>query len=1452
PIGYVPAAFRFMELPPAETAGGATFALERVEARTERFHLQLAVLRGPEGLRLELHYDASRFETEDARHLLAAFHALLAHAVGRPGTRIGDLEVVEPAERRRLTEELNRPARPFEPVPVHELFAAQADRTPDAVAVSDTAGVALTYAELASRAARLADHLRGLGVGIDVRVGLCAERSADMMVGVLAILEAGGAYVPLDPSYPETRLAMMLEASKAPVLLTQEHLRDRRPHPSELEVVVLGGGASPPGRGAVGSGGGQVGGSLPESAAYVLFTSGSTGIPKGVVVRHRALTNHMLWMAEAYPLVAGDRVLQKTPLSFDASVWELFAPLLTGAELVLATPGVQRDPAALACEAAERGATDLQVVPALLRLLLDEPGFVACRSLRRLYAGGEPLTLDLRDRFQRLFPAAELVNLYGPTETTVQVITWTARPDDPGTTVPIGRPIHNARVYLLDGGLLPMPEGLPGEVWIGGDPPARGYLDRPDLTAASFRPDPFASELGARMYGSGDLARYHDGGVLEFLGRAGRPIKIRGYRFDPGEVEAALRGHASVRDAAVLVREDRLVAYLVPRDGEPLVAGLRTELAARLPEFMVPSDFVVLPAFPLTPSGKLDRNALPAPESVSAPKAAAGPGFVPPRSAVEEVMAEIWAGLLGRDRVGAEDDFFELGGHSLLGAQLVARIRDAFGVEVSLRSVFETPTVAGLARQVESAWQIPTAPPIEREVRPTGTAAPLSFAQRRLWFLDRLAPGTAVYNVPSAVRFGGPLDERALAAAFNEIVRLHEVLRSTFPERDGEPVQVAAPSLVVPMPVADLSGLPGGTREREAERLAHEEARRTFDLARGPLIRLTLLRLGARERVLLTSLHHIASDAWSVAIFYRDLMELYGAFKAGRPSPLPELPVQYADYAAWQRRWFQGEARERELAWWARQLADLPVLRLPGDRPRPAQQTFRGAVLAVNLPPALTAPLRALARSWNATLFMLLLAAFQTLLHRHTGQEEIVVGSPVANRERSEVEGLIGFFVNTLVLRASLEGNPAFPDLVGRARELTLDAWAHQSLPFEMLVEELEPERDLGRQPLFQVMFQLQNVPLPDFEIAGIAIDPLDVEPGTAHFDLGVDLMDTEDGLLIAARYATDLFDATTVRRLLAHFETLLYGIAAEPGTRIGDLPLLSAAERQQAGVEWSDTAVEVDRTPVHRRIAARAALQPEAPAIVFDGAVMSYGELDRRSDQLAGQLRAPGVRRGTPVGLRAERSLHLPAAILAIFKAGGVFLPLDPDLPAPRLSMMVEDAGALVWTGELETVGEEVSEEVGPDDLAYLIYTSGTSGRPKAVAVEHGSLSNLVDVSLRAWGWDEGDRMACLAAFSFDIFLFELLVPLAAGGTVTLFPISPLDVVRLAGELAEATRFHAVPALMREIVEAVRSGPGTVPGLRTVFTGGDRVPDDLPAELRKVFPGAEVVILYGPTEGTV
>jgi amino acid adenylation domain-containing protein len=1481
---FFPAVFRFSEegLDSGEDgeAAGVRCRLERSWACTDRFRLRLAVRRAVEegALRIELGYDAARFRERDVRTLLASWRALLEGAVAAPDVPIAELELVGPEVRRYLLVDLNATEHPFDPVAVHHLFFEQARRTPEAVALSTwPSGETVTYGELARRTVILAESLRRAGVGPEVPVALFVERSVEMVVGVLAVLAAGGAYVPLDPSHPPARLALVLEGSGAPVLLTHGRLLDRLPNGLSATVMDLDAGPPETREELKDLGGRLCPGPSGENAAYILFTSGSTGTPKGVVVRHRALTHHMLWMQAAFPLRPGDRVLQKTPLSFDASVWEVFAPLLAGAELALAEPDAHRDPARLARITAGSAATVLQVVPSLLRLLLGEEAFAACTPLRRLFCGGEPLSAELRDRVHALLPGAELVNLYGPTETTVQVASQVAGRGGasvPGETVPIGRPIHNARIYVLDAGMRLVPPGLPGELWIGGEPLSRGYLGRPGLTAASFLPDPFAEEPGARLYKTGDLGRTLDDGSLELLGRAGLEIKIRGYRFDPGEIEDLLSREEGVREAAVLAREDRpgeqrLVAFVAP-GGEPAV--LRARLAERLPDYLVPSVFVTLAALPRTPSGKLDRTALSALPEESGE--AGSSGLAAPRTAIEEMLAGIWADLLGRDRVGAHDDFFGLGGHSLLGAQLVARVRQALGVELSLRTVFETPTVAGLASQVAAALQGADAPPPPPIVPvPRDGEIPLSFAQQRLWLLDRLTPGDPSYNVTSAVRFTGRLDQRALLAAFREIVRVQEALRTTFPAVEGRPVQRPAPALALDLPVAHLAALPPEMRLAEALRLAAEEARRPFDLAQGPLLRLTLLRLGPADSLLLTGMHHIVSDAWSVGILYRDLMALYTAAVSGLPAVLPEPPIQCIDYAVWQRRWFE-QVREGELAWWRRRLAGLPVLHLPADRPRPPQPAFGGHALPFSLPGAASEALRHLARAESVTLFMLLLAAFQALLQRWSGQDEIVVGAPVANRERAEIEGLVGFFVNTLVLRTSLAGDPTLRELLARVREVAVGAYAHQGVPFEVLVEDLAPERDLGRQPLFQVMFQLQTVPLPRFAIPGVEVEPLDVDPGAAPFDLGLDLAETPDGLAGVLRASTDLFDAPTLIRLLGHLRTLLTAAAADPGLHLAELPLLTGAERHQIAVEWNDNAqpYETGRC-IHELFAAQAACSPDAEALTFADRRLTYAELEAGANRLARHLLryGPAGGAGARVALRMESSADLFLCMLAILKAGAAYVPLDPSFPETRTALLLEEAEAsvLIVRRRLEIPAccpvlclEDEQEEIArhspdplpplavPESLAYVLFTSGSTGRPKGVGVPHRAVVRLV----RGTGClpaGPGDRIAQVSNISFDSLTFEIWGALLNGGCLVGLPRDVLLSPRALAAYLRRERisiFLSPTALLHQIA---REEPAAFRTVRHLTAGGEALDARRARDLLIAGGPGHLFNVYGPTETT-
>ena len=1039
---------------------------------------------------------------------------------------------------------------------VHRLFEAQATRAPDAVAVS-WEGASLTYAELNARANRLAHHLRALGVGPETLVGLCVGRSPEMVVGLLGILKAGGAYVPMDPAYPEHRITTMLEDAQVAVLVTEARLRATLPAISArlvcLDSAAEGLDSQPEGN--------PTGGATAANLAYVIYTSGSTGRPKGVMVTHGALTNFLQSMRQLLGLAGSDVLLAVTTLSFDIAALEMYLPLIQGARIEVVGRDEAADGPRLIARLESAGATFLQATPATWRLLL-EAGWQGRPGLAML-CGGEALPRDLADRLAD--KGAALWNLYGPTETTIWSSAAKVAPAEDGP-VAIGRPIANTQLYVLDSRLRPVPVGVAGELYIGGKGLARGYLKRAGMTAERFLPDPLGQTPGGRIYRTGDLARWLADGRLECLGRVDHQVKIRGYRIELGEIEAALARNPAVREAVVIAREDtpgekRLVAYVVGRDGPVVAADLRRGLAEILPEYMVPSAFVPMDALPLTPNGKVDRKALPEPDLVRA----AAVAYVAARGPIEEALAGTWGEILERPRVGVHDNFFDLGGDSLMAPRILARSRDLFGVDVPLADLFDQPTVAGLARRVEEALRVGAgqqSPPIKPV--PRDGDLPASFAQQRLWFLDQLEPGNATYNIPIAVRLVGDLDPDALERAFNEVVRRHEALRTTFTARDGRPLQVIAPELLIPLPMGDLREWPEADREPEALRRLHAEAARPFDLARGPLIRASLLKLGEREHVVLLTMHHIISDGWSIGVLIREVGTLYEAFSRGGPSPLPALPLQYADFAAWQRGWLKGEVLQAQLDYWEGQLSGVPPLELPTDRPRPPVLGSRGGEAGLDVPQALVDSLRGLARQEGATLFMALLAGFQTLLSRYSGQEDLAIGSPIAGRTRMETEDLVGFFVNTLVLRGDLSGDPSFRALLGRVRRGALGAFAHQDLPFEQLVNVLHPERDPGRTPLFQVMFAMQNAPLPALESPGLAMTPIEAHGGTAKFEMTLSAMEKDDGLRLAIEYNADLFDSATADRMLRHLRLLLEGAVAAPDRAVASLPMMTDQERDQ------------------------------------------------------------------------------------------------------------------------------------------------------------------------------------------------------------------------------------------------------------------------------------------------
>jgi len=1141
---------------------------------------------------------------------------------------------------------------------IHRLFEAQTEKAPNVIALAWD-DEELTYCTLNERANQLARHLRKRGIGAEMPVGLCMERSADMIVAVLGILKAGGTYVPLDPAYPSARLALMLSDARVRILLSQTSVLARLPQ-SEAQVICLDrdwpvidveSSANLPDA------------AVAENLAYVMYTSGSTGQPKGVEVSHRSVIR-LLFGVDYVRLGPTETILHMSSISFDLSTFEIWGALLHGGRCVLFRDQV---PTATTIAAAvdRYNVTTAWITASLFNAVVDENPR-ALVGIEQLLIGGESLSVAHVRRALQSLPSTQIINGYGPTESTTFACCYPipGQLDPTISSIPIGKPIGNTQVYVLDGSLHPVPIGTTGEFYIGGDGLARGYLNRSTVTAERFIPNPFAAEPGSRLYKTGDIARYLPDGTIEFLGRVDDQVKPRGFRVEPGEIEAAVKEHPAVRDAVVLVRDDsrigkHVVAYVVPFDEQLLSSdSLRRYLKARLPDYMIPSGFVALDTLPLTLNGKLDADALPqglkdwSHETVS---------FVPPSTPTEKMLCSLYSAILGVDRVGIHDDFFDLGGHSLLATRLISRVREVFHLDLPLHVLFEAATVAEFARQIDS-HQAATPAASLAGVLPTRRDGPVlpSYAQQRLWFLDRLNPGNPVYNIPMALHLAGPVDHTALEKSLNEIVRRHEVLRTEFLSDDGQPWQVVVGHRRVPLSVIDLTE--AEDRETTARQLAATEARKPFDLTSGQLLRNTLLRLAPHEHVLLLTMHHIISDAWSVEIFLRELSTHYQAFRAGEPSPLPVLPVQYADFAVWQRGWLHGSVLEDQLRYWKQQLTGAPeVLEIPTDHPRSAIQTFRGASERLQLAPGLAQELKALSRNEGATLFMTLLAAYQTLLFRYSGQADLVIGSPIAGRNRRETEGLIGFFVNMLVLRTDLSGNPSFRDLVRRVRRVALDAYEHQDLPFERLVEELRPERSLSHTPLFQVIFDLHNSDQHMLELEGLDVREVTLHDNeTSKVDLSLVMEDTPEGLMCAVVYSPDLFQAETIRRLVANFRTLIEGILEDPDRPIAMLPLLPHEEWRELIVERNATQCEYPRDVcLHQLFEAQVGRTPENIAVVCEGMELTYRELDAQATQLAHHLRGLGVGPEVVVGICIERSVEMVVGLLAILKAGAAFLPL-------------------------------------------------------------------------------------------------------------------------------------------------------------------------------------------------
>ncbi|MFF0383225.1 non-ribosomal peptide synthase/polyketide synthase [Streptomyces sp. NPDC004286] len=1384
-----------------------------------KFDLHFTFVDEADGIVLLLEYATDLFDNGTVERLAGRMLRVLGQAAAEPALPVRELEVLEDTERARVLTDWNDTATAVPDATLPELFRAQAASTPGATALVFE-GARLTYAELDARVEHTARVLAGLGAGPEKTVAVALPRSVDLVVALLATHRAGAAYLPLDPDYPADRLALMVEDAH-PVCV----IRDTLPTGPEADL--------PPSYD-------------PRSPAYVIYTSGSTGRPKGVVVPQAGIVNRLLWMQDTYGLLAEDRVLQKTPSSFDVSVWEFFWPLITGAALVVARPEGHRDPAYLARLIREQGVTTVHFVPSMLQLFLEETFAAECTGLRRVLCSGEALPAALTRRFHETLTAAGLHNLYGPTEASVDV---TATEIGPGaTTVPIGRPVWNTRTYVLDAGLKPVPPGVAGELYLAGVQLARGYLERPALTAERFVADPFGAP-GARMYRTGDLARWTADGTLEYLGRTDDQAKVRGFRVEPGEIEAVLTAHPSLTGAAVVVRDQALVAYVVP-DRQTLDTNvLRAHVSATLPAHMVPAAYVTLDALPLTPNGKLDRRALPDPDFRT-------DGALP-RTPREEILCGLFADVLGLERVGVHDDFFALGGHSLAAMRLVSRVRAALGADLSLRTVFDAPTPARLAARLDAS-RAPGRPALTAG-RPHPERLPLSSAQRRLWLLHQVNGPDPAYNIPAVWRLTGTLDRNALQAALDDLAARHTPLRTVFPAVDGVPYQQVLDEVRVPLV--------------DGDDLAAEAAH-PFDLTAELPLRAVLFEAGPQEHVLLLLLHHIATDEWSERPLLTDLGTAYAARTEGRAPDWAPLPVSYADFTLWQRD-LLAAAEADLLTHWTDTLAGIPAeLNLPTDHPRPAESSGRGGTVGFTVPPALERALRALARDHGVSMFMVAQAAVAALLHRLGAGDDIPLGAPVSGRADESLENMVGFFVNSLVLRTDLSGDPTFAELLTRVRETGLAAYEHQDLPFERLVEALNPERSLARHPLFQVMVVHLAGRTDGPVLPGLTAHRETVGQDTAKFDLSFDFVEQGDGIQGWIEYSADLFDEPTVQLLARRLESLLAQAAADPGRRVGTLDVLRDDERALVLTGWNDTARTVPDGTLPELFRARAARTPEATAVVFEGTALTYAELDQRVARLARTLAAHGARPETTVAVALPRSVALVVTLLAVHRAGAAYLPLDPAHPADRLAHMLTDADpACLVTGDgidLPDTGTprlHVDADGTPEDPAdaplptsydprhpaYVIYTSGSTGRPKGVVVPHVGIVNRLLWMQDAYELTPEDRVLQKTPAGFDVSVWEFFWPLITGATLVVArPEGHQDPIYLATLIREqgVTTAHFVPSMLRAFLDEPAAAHCT--GLRQVMSSGEALPAPLAARFHHVLPGSRLHNLYGPTEASV
>lgn len=1438
--------------------GGLACRVMPIDRRASLMDLRVEIVETAGTYRLRWEYATDVFTVETVQSIAASFEVLMRSALREPAARILSLEMLDIAQERKVLHAWNRTGASFPQDFIHSHVTQQVRLRPDSTAVVFE-GEALSYGELDRRSNQLARRLQSLGQGPECFVGVLMERSLEAIISFLAVLKAGAALVPLDPSDPPARLAEYIAQANVSAVLC-------RPDTAPLDGVQM---VRVDAADTYEDDAHALDTSLSgDSAAYLIFTSGSTGLPKGVINTHGGIHNRLAWMQSEYDLNGEDAVLQKTPFTFDVSIWEVFWPLMTGARLVLARPGGHRDPQYLSELIHRTGVTTLHFVPSMLQEFLSLADAGRLRSIRRMFSSGEELRSDLADRCLARIPA-RLYNLYGPTEAAIDVSHHQCTPMTSQRRTPLGRPIANMRLYIVDQRWRAVPPGMAGELCIGGVGLARGYAGRAALTGERFIPDPFSGTSGARLYRTGDLARYAADGTIEYLGRMDRQVKVAGVRVELEEIETRLAQHPAVRAAAARVDSSRRVCcYFVPVSGaEPCGAELRAFLAARLPGVMVPSRFARIDSLPLTTSGKLDRKALaavplPEPETTT---------LLEVEGALARRFLAICSSVLERADLRADETFVSAGGHSLDAIRVISRLDAEAGIKLPVEILLSSRTLAAVASELSE----PLAPAVRCNlVRHTGakTDIPLSYEQERLWVLDQLLPGCTAYNVDYAVRISGGLDASLIRRTLAAIIQRHEILRTTFEASAEVPVQRVHDDTALDFRYVDLEGLAADAADSAIAREAKILAQTPFDLAQLPLARFRVLRRSAADHVLLVSMHHIVTDGWSLGPLMRDFLSVYGALQSAREPALPPV-YQYADYCFWQRERFTGNALDERLSYWTKRLAGISPTGIPPDLPRPPVQSFLGHELRLRLAPDLVERLEETAREREVTLFTLFLAAWGTLVHRWSGETDLPIATPVANRTHPDLENVVGFFVNTVILRLDATADPPFSTFLARVRETAVEAFDHADAPFEKVVEALQPERDLSRPPLFQSLFVFQNTPLPR-EPGALRFDPLHLETGNVRYDLRVSIEPGVDGTDAALQYNSDLFARSSAERMIAQFERVLNAIAADPSRTLSALPLVTNAERRFWRDEWNRTERPFAAARLETLFLEQAKRTPDAIAVISTECRLSYGDLEARSAAVAAILLRARVRPGELVAVVMEKGWEQVSAVLGILRAGAAYLPIDPAVPAARLSLLLSNAGVrialtqsrigsqLAWPDGVATVDVDgvppceapVPKQTDISALAYVIYTSGSTGVPKGVMIDHrGAVNTILDINER-YGIGRADRVLALSSLSFDLSVYDIFGMLAAGGAVV-FPSSGLaadpkhwhQLLRSEG----ITIWNSVPMLMEMMLEHAADA-GALESLRLVLLSGDWIGLQLPGRIRALAPAARVVSLGGATEASI